>query len=148
MFLSFSTLPDPFPSVSTCGKRKKTRLYLRGLCFLHFFQKQYLCVNIPNCYLIPAVLLAPCVRGAFLSQLSLYSGGNLFFSTWQAVQKKIGKGDECICCTVFPDIWGRGGELLALSFMLCLHVIQLKDQWECGSQQRANVSLFYHAYCV
>lgn len=109
-FLSqLSLIPSHlFPLVARERKLASTCVDYASSTFF-FSQKQYLCVNIPNRYLIPAVLLAPCVRGAFLSQLSLYSGSNLFFSTWQAEQKKIGKGDECICCTVFPDIWGRGG---------------------------------------
>lgn len=40
-----------------------------------------------------------CVKGAYLSQLS-FPQIVISFSTWQAEQKKLGKEDVCICCTV------------------------------------------------
>lgn len=46
-----------------------------------------------------AIRVTLCVKGAYLSQLS-FPQIVISFSTWQAEQKKLGKEDVCICCTV------------------------------------------------
>lgn len=54
--------------------------------------------------------------GISLAQLS-FTEVVISFSTWQVEQKRIGKGDLCICCTV-SQTYGRGGELLRLPLLL------------------------------
>lgn len=49
-----------------------------------------------------------CEKGTSLSQLS-FTEVVISFSTWQAEQKKIGKEDSCICCTVSQTYGGEEG---------------------------------------
>lgn len=76
--------------------------------------------------------------GISLAQLS-FTEVVISFSTWQVEQKKIGKGDLCICCTVSQTYGKRRGTAVSV-FPAALHVIQHRHQWEGGSQQGANVA--------
>lgn len=75
-----------------------------------------MCVNIKNCYLNQInkpsnVIGSMCERGISFSAV-LYSV--IVFSTWQAEQKKIGKKDACICCTVSQTYGKRTGTAVSV----------------------------------
>lgn len=71
-------------------------------------------LNLPSLVMIYD-LVDLCVSGAHPLSSAYCSESNRFPSTWQAEQKKVGKADMCICCTV-THTYGKRRETAVSDF--------------------------------